>query len=196
VNPLADPDPVLSPFEQQGKVVFTRGCGQCHGGAGLSTPQVPVVRYHDINSQCPRPVDSAVPARFNYSPCPPRLARNSRTYQITLPSGATILRTSSDPGRALLTGFVGVGPPAADDWGKFDIPTLRGIRHTAPYFHNNSAATLEAVVDHYTEFFKRVPTVLPPGTRLPPVISTDGVHSDRPPTPDEIPALLAYLRRL
>ena len=29
------------------------------------------------------------------------------------------------------------------------MPGLRGIRKTAPYFHNNSAATLEEVVDHY-----------------------------------------------
>jgi cytochrome c peroxidase len=45
--------------------------------------------------------------------------------------------------------------------------SLRGIRNTAPYFHNNSAATLEAVVDHYIEFFKVVqanaaPRVVPP----------------------------------
>ena len=93
------------------------------------------------------------PARFNLQPCPRRLARNARTYEITLPNGTTIRRTSSDPGRALLTGFVG-GPPPLDDWNKLDVNGLRGIRHTAPYFHNNSAATLEEVVDHYVEFFK------------------------------------------
>ncbi len=36
------------------------------------------------------------------------------------------------------------------------MPGLRGISKTAPYFHNNSAATLEEMVDHYIEFFKRV----------------------------------------
>ena len=85
----------------------------------------------------------------------PRLARNARTYEITLANGTKIRRTSSDPGRALLTGFVG-GPAGQDDWNKFDVPGLRGISKTAPYFHNNSAATLEEVVDHYIEFFKRV----------------------------------------
>ena len=83
-------------------------------------------------------------------------SRNARTYEITLrPTGPRSAATSSDPGRALLTGFVG-GPPPLDDWNKFDVPALRGIRKTAPYFHNNSAATLEDVVDHYIEFFKRV----------------------------------------
>ena len=67
-----------------------------------------------------------------------------------------------------------------DDWNKFDIPGLRGIRRTAPYFHNNSADTLEEVVDHYVEFFKRVQAMAPPGV-VPPVATTDGVHFDRQP---------------
>lgn len=195
VLPLPDPDPPLNALERQGKAVFARACTQCHGGAGQSTAQAPIIRYHDISSQCPRPVDTVAPARFNFAPCPARLARNARTYEITLPTGAKIRRTSSDPGRALLTGFAGIGPPARDDWNKLDMNGLRGIRNTAPYFHNNSADTLEAVVDHYTEFFKRVQVVAPPGV-VPPVSSTDGVHFDRAPLPEERAALLAYLRKL
>jgi cytochrome c peroxidase len=76
-----------------------------------------------------------------------------------------------------------------------ELPGLRGISKTAPYFHNNSAATLEEVVDHYTAFFKRVQANVV-GTKLPPAISTDGVNADRPPLAEEIPALLAYLRKL
>ena len=191
---LPDPDPPLDALEQQGKTVFVRACAQCHGGPGQSTPQAPVVRYHDISSQCPRPVDTVTPARYTFQPCPARLARNARTYEITLPTGAKIRRTSSDPGRALLTGFVG-GQPAADDWNKMDINGLHGISNTAPYFHNNSAATLEDVVDHYIEFFKRVQVNAPPGT-VPPIASTDGVHFDRAPRPEERAALLAYLHKL
>jgi cytochrome c peroxidase len=193
-TPLPDPDGRLNTLEQRGKLVFQRACAQCHGGPGQSTPQAPVVRFHDISSQCPRPVDTVTPARFAFAPCPPRLERNSRTYEITQPNGVKIRRTSSDPGRALLTGFVG-GPAPQDDWNKFDMPGLRGIGRTAPYFHNNSAATLEEVVDHYTEFFKRVRVNAAPGV-VPPVLSTDGVNFDRPPTPDEREALLAYLRKL
>lgn len=33
--------------------------------------------------------------------------------------------------------------------GAFKTPTLREVVHTAPYFHDGSAATLEDVVDHY-----------------------------------------------
>jgi len=192
--PLSDADPPLSGLEQAGKTVFTRACAQCHGGPGQSTTQAPVVRYHDIFTQCPRPVDAVSPARFNFKPCPARLARNVRTYEITLPTGATVRRVSSDPGRALLTGFVS-GPPPFEDWNKLDVNGLRGIRNTAPYFHNNSAETLEEVVDHYVEFYKRVRALAAPGV-VPPVASTDGIHFDRQPQPEEREALLAYLKKL
>ncbi len=193
---LPDADPPLNAQEQQGKTVFARACLHCHGGPGLSTPQLPVtLQYHDIASQCPRPVDAQTPARFTFKACPDRLARNARTYEITLANGTTTRRTSSDPGRALLTGFVG-GPPPLDDWNKLDVPGLRGIRHTAPYFHNNSADTLEEVVDHYIGFFDRVRAVTPPGTPAPPVASTDGVNFDRQLRAEERALLLAYLRKL
>ena len=212
-SPLPDPDRRLSPLEEEGKAVFVRACAQCHGGPGQTTPQAtpiappaPVPRFHNILSQCPRPVDAATPARFAFTTCPPQLARNIRTYEIavsvttvtptrTFLPGDKMRRTSSDPGRALLTGFVG-GPAPLDDWEKFDVAGLRGLSQTAPYFHNNSAATLEAVVDHYIELFKRVQANYVPGTAIPPIVTTDGVHFDRRPAPEERAALLAYLRKL
>jgi cytochrome c peroxidase len=189
--PLPDPDPPLDELEQQGKAVFARACAQCHGGPGQTTTPVPIIRYHGIATQCPRPVDPL--GRWNFAPCPPRLARNTRLYQVTQANGVTIRLPSSDPGRALLTGFV-LGPSPFDDWNKFDVPTVRGISRTAPYFHNNSAATLEEVVDHYIEMFKFIKANAPPGLP-PPVASTDGVNFDRQPTPEERAGLLAYLRK-
>jgi cytochrome c peroxidase len=212
-TPLPDPDPRLRPLEEQGKAVFERACTQCHGGPGLSTPQAtlqappaPVIRFHNIFTQCPRPVDAATPARFAFAACQPQLARNVRTYEIALsvataspsgvlPAGTRVRRTSSDPGRALTTGFVGGAAPL-DDWEKFDVPGLRGISKTAPYFINNSAATLEEMVDHYIELFKRVEANFVPGNVVPPIATTDGVHFDRKPTSQERAALLAYLRKL
>ena len=203
---LPDPDPRLDELERQGKAVFERACSQCHGGPGQSTPVFPVNRFSTISSQCPRPVDTATPARFAFAECPPRLARNARTYEIVLslptqgpagiiPAGTRVRRTTSDPGRALQTGFVG-GPGPFDDWDKFDVPGLRGLRATAPYFHNNSAGTLEEVVDHYEQFFKRIEALTAPGAAASPAASTDGVHFDRAPRPEERAALLAYLRKL
>jgi hypothetical protein len=192
---LPDPDPQLNVLEQQGKAVFQRACAQCHGGEDQTTAQAPIPHFQDIRTQCPRPVDTVTPARFVFPACPERLARNARTYEITVAGATTMRRTSSDPGRALLTGFVG-GPAPLDDWNKLDVPQLRGISKTAPYFHNNSAATLEDVVDHYIAFFTQLRVLTAPGAPPPPPTTTDGVHFDRAPLPEERQALLAYLRKL
>jgi len=189
-TPFPDPDPELDELEQQGKTVFNRACGQCHGGTlhpSGSTPEAaivrPIVRYHNIQTPCPHP------ATDGYLPCPDRLARNARTYRITLASGAFQFVTTSDPGRLLLT-----GQPA--DLGMMDNTQLRGISRTAPYFHNNSAATLEGVLDHYDAFFRRVARLNPP-PNLPPILSSNGLVVDRGfVTTAERPALLAYLRKL
>ena len=189
-TPFTDPDPELNELEQQGKVVFNRACAQCHGGTlhpSGSTPEAafvrPIVRYHNIMTACPRP------ATDGFAPCPDRLARNARAYRITLANGTFQFVTTSDPGRLLLT-----GQPA--DLGVMDITQLRGISNTAPYFHNNSAATLEDVIDHYVALFRRAARLNPP-PNLPPILSSNGLVVDRGfVTPDERAALLAYLRKL
>ena len=48
-----------------------------------------------------------------------------------------------DPGRKAITG-------RSADLGKFKVPGLRNVAVTAPYMHDGSVATLEAVVAHYT----------------------------------------------
>ena len=139
-------------------------------------------------------MDTVSPPRFVFAACPEGLSNKVRTYEFTLANGTNVRRSSSDPGRALLTGFIG-GPPPLDDWNKLDVPGLHGIAQTAPYFHNNSAAKLEDVVDHYIELFKQIQAAQPPGV-VPPVASTDGLHFDRAPRPEERAALIAYLRKL
>jgi len=97
-------------------------------------------------------------------------------------------------GGAFLVG----GSAPRDDWEKFDVPGLRGISKTAPYFVNNSAATLEEMVDHYITLFTRAEVNFLPGPTavVPPIATTDGVNFDRRPAPEERAALLAYLRKL
>ena len=220
-GPLPDPDPVLTALEASGKVVFNRACGQCHGNlAGHPSGSTPIlqgtqgtataiVRYHGIQTACPRPVDTVSPPRYVFQQCSPSQLENVRTYEITnsgvAPSGtpcggpapqpACVTRvTISDPGRMLLTGYPVPGGPG--DIQHFDVPSLRGISRTAPYFHNNTAATLEDVVEHYKQFFLFVAITQPAAPLLttqpgvtPPVI-------DRPFSDAEVPALLAYLRKL
>ena len=159
--PVPDPDPVLTVEETTGKAVFARACGQCHGGPGQSNPVAPVtVRFHNIQTQCPRPVDAINPAtglpffpgytgtpRWQFKACPPSLARNTRLYEVIRPNGQVTRRPSSDPGRSLLTGFASLGagppplvPPPLDDWQALDVPQVRNVSKTAPYFHNNMSA--------------------------------------------------------
>jgi cytochrome c peroxidase len=52
---------------------------------------------------------------------------------------------SPDPGRAPITGIIDA--PLLENVNAFKISQLRGIRHTAPYFHDNSAKTLEDVMN-------------------------------------------------
>jgi len=219
-SPLPDPDPVLDDLETQGKAVFNRSCAQCHGNVdGHPSGSTPIlqgaqgtptglIRYHAIASTCPRPVDTVTPPRFSFAPCSPSQMKNVRTYEITnsgvAPSGTPcggagqppcVTRvTTSDPGRMLLTGNPVPGGPG--DIEHFDSPSLRGISRTAPYFVNNTAATLEEVVEHYKQFYKRVVIQAPAApllTTQPGVVPP--VH-DRPFTDAEVPALLAYLRKL
>jgi cytochrome c peroxidase len=93
---------------------------------------------------------------------------------------------TTDPGRAAIT-----GDPL--DFEAFDVPQLRGIAQTAPYFHDNSHETLKDVVDSYSRFVLGVvpplglPAVHPPELPgLPPESLTPAQKAD----------LMAFLERL
>ncbi|MBD2704974.1 cytochrome-c peroxidase [Spirosoma sp. BT702] len=58
----------------------------------------------------------------------------------------------TDAGRQVITGL-------ALDNGRFRVPTLRNIALTAPYMHDGRFATLEAVLNHYSEHIQNGPTL-------------------------------------
>jgi cytochrome c peroxidase len=62
------------------------------------------------------------------------------------PSHANCVQTT-DPGRAMITGKFA-------DVGKFKGPILRGLAARAPYFHNDSAQTLQDAVNFYDARFQ------------------------------------------
>jgi cytochrome c peroxidase len=82
----------------------------------------------------------------------------------------------ADTGRQLITGRSG-------DIGKFKVPGLRNVEVTAPYMHNGSVATLEAVIDQYDRGGNGDPTTDP---QIMPLSLTAGEKAD----------LLAFLRSL
>ncbi|WP_280155525.1 cytochrome c peroxidase [Piscinibacter sp. XHJ-5] len=75
------------------------------------------------------------------------------------PDGTTTSVSSPDPGRALITG----NAKDVESLNAFKIPSLWGVARTAPYFHDNSAKTLEDVARHYALLFSLIsPIVLTP----------------------------------
>jgi cytochrome c peroxidase len=93
---------------------------------------------------------------------------------------------SVDPGRAIVS-----GDPL--DWEGFDVPQLRGVSHTAPYFHDASAPDLHALLDEYSRLILPADPVL----GLPPIFPPEG--PGLPPeslTPTQKTQLLAFLQEL
>jgi cytochrome c peroxidase len=82
----------------------------------------------------------------------------------------------ADEGRGAVTGIV-------KDRGSFKTPTLRQVAQTAPYMHDGSVASLEAVVDFYDQGGKSNP-------HLDPLIQPLRL------TPEEKDALVEFLRSL
>jgi len=123
-------------------------CAHCHSGPLLNTTNEFAAMF--IPSPAPVPAGqrfiSVGVSEFNTAGNPARV--------FIFNAGATneLRLTSPDPGRALVTGIV--DDPTLEHVNAFKIAPLRGIRNTAPYFHDNSARTLADVAAHYATFFK------------------------------------------
>ena len=100
---------------------------------------------------------------------------------MALPTGNTVGLESSDPG-TVLTDIKAVETVGGKQvFNRFDVPQLRGINQTAPYFHDHRAKTLEEVVKHYQSFFLFINVVR--GFPLPQI-------------PDEdVAPIVAYMRK-
>ncbi|MFN8632967.1 MAG: di-heme enzyme [Chloroflexota bacterium] len=92
------------------------------------------------------------------------------------------------------TGILAVtGNP--EHMGRFRTPTLRNVALTAPYMHDGSIATLDAVLDHYREGGRTIPDGPHAGVgRLSPL--KDIFIVGFPLSPDNRAALLAFLASL
>jgi cytochrome c peroxidase len=98
-------------------------------------------------------------------------ANPTRTFQFQNSDGSVRVIESPDPGRALITGRTDF-----ESLNAFKISPLWGVARTAPYFHDNSAKTLEDVMRHYQAFFANptTPSVFGPD----PIILEQGDMSD------------------
>lgn len=171
-------DGPLTALEQEGKSHFNRHCVQCHGGPTTTEidPRMPPVAFDVFVSKPPPPFGADLP--WLPAPVPPRLWN----VRIQTPDGEIIAqRPSTDPGKALQTGSM-------DDFNHFQIMPILGMSKTGPWFHDNSATTLEEVVRHYQSGANAIRRVVPEGVPAP--IRPDEILDS------EIPALVAYLKKI
>lgn len=141
-------------------------CAVCHSGPMLNEsngfnplPLPPFPTPPGVPPSCDSPATQAdhVPkgTRFQSVLVSELNEGNNPVYDFVVHNddGTTVTVSTPDPGRALITGNFAAFPVPGADLNNFKIPMLRGVKHTAPYFHDNSAKTLEAVVEHYATFF-------------------------------------------
>jgi cytochrome c peroxidase len=137
-------------------------CAVCHSGPMLS----------ETNQFIQAPpfgrggrFQSILVSEFNSAGNPPR------TFQFQNSDGSVSVIESPDPGRALITGRTDF-----ESLNAFKIPPLWGVARTAPYFHDNSAKTLDDVMRQYQAFFANptTPSVFGPN----PIILEQGDMSD------------------
>jgi cytochrome c peroxidase len=114
-----------------GQASITGTCGTCH--------DTPNVGNHSIDASMN--IGTSDLSRVNPALPLPSFTIHCDTGPL---AGQTYL--SFDPGRALITG-------KCEDIGKVKVPSLRGLAARAPYFHNGSAADVEAVISFYQRRF-------------------------------------------
>ncbi len=122
--------------EQRGREFFVGEaslCGFCHTGPLLNGHVGPETQFFMRAS-------SVGISEFNY------LDNPVLTYVFVAEDGTETAIPSSDPGVGLT-----FGDPTMVN--AFKMTSLRNIKNTAPYFHDNSLKTLEDVVEHYDAFF-------------------------------------------
>jgi len=178
-SPAPSTEPKLDAVELRGKAIFERACATCHGGPRLMEPVAElasIAGIRDVFISKPLP-PFAADLPFAESPVKDRL----RVWAVRVPGKDPVLRESTDPGRVLQTGKVA-------DFNTFDIPSLFGVAKTAPYFRDNSAATLTDVVRHYQLVAEAIRRVVPPQAPFP-------VRPD-PIADEDFEPLVAYLERL
>jgi Di-haem cytochrome c peroxidase len=121
-------------------------CAHCHSGTLMDQTNEFAPQFFGVPVKTGTRFQNVLVSFFNQANNPVR----EFIFNEGTPNEAHVF--SPDPGRALITGVLD-GPTTFENTDAFRISQLRGIRHTAPYFHDNSAKTLEDVAAHYAKFF-------------------------------------------
>jgi cytochrome c peroxidase len=132
-------------------------CGMCHSGPLLN--QVNAFGERETGVPAGAKIGNALVAETNALRNPTFTflvdGPGSRRAVIIADPGIMLTPRSSSP---QMSAFVPTDLHPAELAGFFKTPSLWGVARTPPYFHDNSAKTLRAVVDHYADvFFRRFP---------------------------------------
>lgn len=144
--------------QKRGQKVFKKNCMSCH-----NTPNV----FNAVENVEPNGEDNAVrPSQFpSFAPSVTKTynvgisERNAHNLRFTVPLAGggfetVVLPLAKEDGGTVnlpITFDIGLAATTAryEDVGRFKVPQLRNIRFMAPYFHDNSAMTLEEVVNYF-----------------------------------------------
>ena len=155
---LPNLDPPLTELERVGKEKFDDFCGRCHGGPAqvqnlenrIFPPFDGSTNPLSLNVIVSNPPPNGFPSSLIQGP---GFDLPTQRFSVDLPNGTSVVLQSSDPG-TVLTDVKALETVGGNQvFNRFDIPQLRGINETAPYFHDHRAKTLEEVVKHYQSFF-------------------------------------------
>jgi hypothetical protein len=185
-QPPRDDDPPLTPLEQRGKERFQDLCAGCHGGPAqvqnLENRIFPPFDGSTNPVSLNVVISNPVPSGFGPSPVHgPAFDLPTQRFTVLLPDGTSTILQSSDPGTVLTDPRALETVAGNQVFNRFDVPQLRGINASAPYFHDHRARTLEEVMEHYQEFFRFINQVR--GLPLPLIVDED------------LPAIVAYMRK-
>jgi cytochrome c553 len=120
--------------ERRGAAFFapTALCGSCHGGPLLNTNQP----GNPLGLPAGTQFGTSLASEAN------RLNNPVTTYLVTNAQGVEESITTADPGMMLITGNIGHA-------NLFKMLSLRNLKNTAPYFHDNSAKNLDDIMVQY-----------------------------------------------
>jgi cytochrome c peroxidase len=120
-------------------------CAHCHSGPLLNQTNQFAEAFIGLPIPAGARFSNVLVSEFN------RTNNPLRTFIFNANTRDEVRLESPDPGRALITGSL--DNSTLQNVNAFKISPLRGLQRTAPYFHDNSAKTLEDVAAHYATFF-------------------------------------------
>ena len=193
-GPPPELPPGVTPAEKRGRMFFVDApfappskngiCALCHSGPMLN-------RVSQAHSDFPGSPPPGV--RFIDTGVTLVNAPNNPIRTWVIDDGINPVVTVDSPDIGLLLNPAPPSPPPsviprAFFANLFKIPTLWGVKDTAPYFHDNGAKTLRDAVSHYQRFFNFTEAQDPVGSRT---LGGFIVLTD-----DDVDDIVAYLQLL